>query len=146
MSKRWQNVLFMGILAASIALVLWLTILSRLGCYTRHFYLPFSSYKAVFRGSVRALLEIAGNIILFIPVGVMLPLFFRIDLKRSLVLGFTISLIIESCQWFFWLGSFEFDDLLHNTIGAGIGAVIVQRTFLGKRLKEQIVDKKRKAF
>ena len=39
--------------------------------------------------------------------------------------------------------SFEIDNLLHNSIGAGIGAVIAQRTSLGQRVKEQIVDKKK---
>ena len=66
--------------------------------------------------------------------------------NTSLIVGLLFSTFIECCQWFFWLGSFEFDDLLHNALGAGIGAVIVQRTSLGKHLKEQIVDKKKRRF
>lgn len=135
MTKKWQNALVIVSLAVSITLILWLTLFSRLGSDSRHFYPPFWSYKAILRGSGKALLEDIGNIVLFIPIGVAIALFFRFSVKQSLLIGFTISLFIESCQWFFWLGSFEIDDLIHNSIGAGIGAALVTRTALGSKIK-----------
>ena len=134
MTKKWHNFLIIGILALSLVFILWLTILSRIGCYTRQFYPPLSSYKAVINGSGYAFLEIIGNIILFVPIGVMFSVFFRLDLKRSLGFGFALSLVIECCQWFFWLGTFEVDDLFHNSLGAVLGTVLVTRTVLGKIL------------
>lgn len=86
-------------------------------------------------------MENIGNIVLFIPVGIVVAILLRMDVKRSLLIGFTISLVIECCQWLFWLGSFEFDDLLHNTIGAGIGAAFIVRTCLGEKLKPRIRKK-----
>ena len=116
-------------------MILWLTLFSRLSSDSRHFYPPFWSYRAILNGSGKALLEDIGNIVLFFPVGLAIALFFRFSVKQSLLIGFCLSLIIESCQWFFWLGSFEIDDLLHNTIGAGIGAVLVAHTSFGEKLK-----------
>ena len=141
--KKVLHVVIILALAGMLVLILWLTVFSRLGRESRHFYPPFWSYKAILNGSGKALIEDVGNIILFIPVGLVVGLFFGLKTRHAIFVGLLFSTLIECCQWFFWLGSFEFDDLLHNTIGAGIGAVIVQRTFLGKRLKEQIVDKKK---
>ena len=141
MTKKWQNALVVGFLAVSIAFILWLTLFSRLGSYTRHFYLPFSSYKAVFSGSVKALFENIENIILFIPVGVLFSLFFNKKIRLCIILGFALSLVIECFQWFFWLGAFEIDDLIHNTIGAVIGTILVMRTPLGLKLK--LIDRKK---
>ena len=133
--KRWKDLLILIILAAFIALILWLTLFSRVGSYSRHFLPPFWSYRAIISGSGKALFEDIGNIVLFIPVGVAAALVFKIDMKRCLMIGFALSLLIESCQWFFWLGSFEFDDLVHNTLGTGIGVLLVKRTPIGEKIK-----------
>lgn len=135
--KRWQPALIIVILAVSIAIILWLTLFSRLGSDSRHFYPPFWSYRAILNGSGKAFLENIGNIILFIPIGVAIALVLGCSVQQTLIIGFAISLIIESCQWIFWIGSFEIDDLLHNTIGAGIGAVLVNRTALGTLIKPE---------
>lgn len=135
MTKKWKNAVVIGTLAVSITLILWLTLFSRLGSDSRHFYPPFWSYRAILHGSGKTLLEDIGNIVLFIPIGVFAALFLRLDAKQGLLIGFSISLFIESCQWFFWLGSFEIDDLLHNTIGAGVGSALVVHTALYEKLK-----------
>lgn len=134
-TKKLQNILVIVFIAISIYFILWLTILSRLGSYSRQFVFPLSSYKAVFNGSGKAFLEIIGNIILFIPVGMMFSLIFKLDLKRCFIIGFALSLLIECCQWYFWLGSFEIDDLIHNTVGAVLGTILVTRTALGTKLQ-----------
>lgn len=144
--KRWQPALIIVILAVSIAIILWLTLFSRLGSDSRHYYPPFWSYRAILNGDSRALQENIGNIVLFIPIGVAISLFLDCSVNQTLLIGFTLSLIIECCQWFFWLGSFEIDDLIHNTIGAEIGAVLVNRTALGMALKPENRKKSLIAF
>ena len=114
-------------LALSVALILWITVFSRIGNESRHFYPPFSSYRAIANGSCRALQEVIGNVVLFLPIGVIAGLILHLNLWQTLAVGFLFSLAIESGQWFFWLGAFEIDDLLHNTIGAFCGCLIVQR-------------------
>lgn len=135
MSKKWLNAFILLILAMSLALILWVTLFSRIGSDSRHFYPPFWSYKAILKGSGKALLENLENIVLFIPIGLALALILRLGAKQSLFVGLMISLMIESCQWFFRLGSFEIDDLIHNSIGAGIGAALVNKTALGEIIR-----------
>lgn len=135
MSKKWQNAFALVILAASIALVLWITLFSRIGSDSRNAYPPLWSYRAIASGSFRILFEVIGNVLLFIPIGIVAVLVFHFNIWQTIALGFCMSLLIECCQWFFWLGSFEIDDLIHNTIGAGIGVVLVTRTAFGTMLK-----------
>lgn len=115
-------------LSVSVFLILWITLFSRIGSDSRNFYPPFWSYRAIINGSGKALYEVVGNIILFFPVGVIAGLILGLSTWHTMFMGFSISLLIESLQWFFWLGSFEIDDLIHNTIGAMIGAFIFSKT------------------
>lgn len=141
--KKYVPVGLIIALAAALANILWITLFSRLGSDSRHFYPLFWSYKAILNGSVESLIENIGNIILFIPIGVIAALYFHFNIKKSLLIGLAVSLLIESSQWFFWLGAFEIDDLLNNTIGACIGAVLINRTRFGELVRQQIQDKTR---
>ena len=131
--KTGKIVVLVG-LSVSIVLILWITLFSRMGSESRHLYPPFWSYRAIINGSGKALYEVVGNIILFIPVGVISGLILHLKLWQTIVISFALSLAIESCQWFFWLGSFEIDDLLHNTLGAAIGTVLTDKTRIGQRV------------
>lgn len=119
-------------LSASVFFMLWITLFSRLDTDSRHFFPPFWSYRAIINGSGKALYEVVGNIILFIPIGVIAGLVLHLRLWQTVLVSFALSLTIESCQWFFWLGSFEIDDLLHNTLGAVIGTVLTEKTRIGR--------------
>ena len=67
--------------------------------------------------------ELAGNVVLLVPPGLMLSQ--RVPERRgaalSLAVGFLCSLCIECWQYVTALGTFEVDDLIHNTWGALIG-------------------------
>jgi len=86
--------------------------------------------------------EILGNLLLFLPMGLVLPyLFGKSDTKKKYLLTFTFafsaSLMIEIAQYLTMLGTFETDDLLHNTwgalIGCGIYMVITDKELTLKR-------------
>lgn len=141
--KKYVSHILVACLSIAIATILWLTLFSRLGLESRHFYPPFWSYKAILSGSGKALIEDIGNIALFLPFGVFSSLYLRQDVKQSLLIGFSISLLIECTQWFFWLGSFEIDDLIHNTIGTAIGAFLVDRTAIGVQIQQEIKNRKK---
>ena len=74
--------------------------------------------------------EIAGNIIIMIPVGFLLPACMKksAGLKKKFVFtlatGFLISFIIELMQFVFKKGLADVDDLLNNFIGILIGFLI----------------------
>jgi len=69
-----------------------------------------------------------GNIVLFIPLGFIIPLinkrFMRILLFLLVVL--TILLIVELVQMLTRVGSFDIDDIILNSFGALIGFSITK--------------------
>lgn len=68
-------------------------------------------------------LNLAGNVLVFVPFGMFLPLLayrFR-RFWYMLLLSFEFSLIIELIQLISKVGSFDVDDLLLNTIGGALG-------------------------
>jgi glycopeptide antibiotics resistance protein len=70
--------------------------------------------------------NLLGNILGFIPFGILVPMLFKqiATLRNVLIGALLLSLIFEVIQLIFVLGSFDVDDLLLNTIGAAIGYYI----------------------
>lgn len=119
MLGKKKEFIFSTLFGAYIAAVLWITLFGRIGNGYRGFLLPFHSYVEIWKGEWRPLLENVGNVILFIPLGLALKFAGVRDVKKA---GFLASLAIEVLQFTFALGTFECDDLIHNTLGAVIGA------------------------
>lgn len=71
--------------------------------------------------------DIQLNIVLFIPLG------FLIGGWKGLLICFVLSCGIEAVQYFGKLGYCEIDDLINNTIGAGIGIVFNRFIIQSKR-------------
>ncbi len=78
---------------------------------------------------------LVGNIIMLMPLGFLLPIWFgNIDnWKKVIVIGFAVSVTIEVTQLITARGLFEFDDIIHNTLGAVAGYYIEK--LVGKILK-----------
>lgn len=75
-------------------------------------------------GYVRAaVINLGGNIIMFIPLGFLLPrVFARItSLPRVLITTVILITAVEITQFFTLVGSCDIDDLILNVIGAAIG-------------------------
>lgn len=114
-----KDYIFCFLIGAYIAAVLWITLFSRIGEGYRRILLPFHSYVEIWKGEWRPLFENVGNVVLFIPLGVALKWIGMKNVKKA---SFLASLLIEVLQLTFALGTFECDDLIHNTLGAVIGA------------------------
>jgi len=71
-------------------------------------------------------INIIGNITMFIPVGIVWPVCYKkLDNLRKVVLaGGTISLLIEISQLPFYDRCSDIDDIILNTTGVIIGALI----------------------
>lgn len=84
---------------------------------------PFASIRQNMAGLPRTydVVNLFGNMALFVPLGLLLGLFVRCRLPAVLVCAFGVSLMLESAQLILAMGSFDVDDLLLNTLGAGIG-------------------------
>lgn len=124
MLSKKKDYIFCILFGAYIAAVLWITLFGRFGDGYRSFLLPFHSYVEILKGNRQFLLENIGNVALFIPLGVALKWSGVKDVKKA---GFLASLIMEVLQLTFALGIFECDDLIHNTLGAVIGAWCVAK-------------------
>ena len=140
MLSKKKDYIFCILFGAYIAAVVWITLFSRLGTERRSFLLPFHSYVEIWKGEWRLLLENIGNVILFIPLGVALGVVKKWDVKKA---GLLASLLIEALQFTFALGTFECDDLIHNTLGAVIGAWCVGKIGgeirLGRQMRKVIL-------
>lgn len=90
----------------------------------------FLKYRHIL-GTAAVVINVAGNVAVFIPFGFALPLLFeRIkSFLQVLILSFSMSLLAETMQLVLKVGCFDVDDLLLNTIGGCIGYV-VYRIFL----------------
>jgi len=71
-------------------------------------------------------MNIIGNITMFIPVGIIWPLCFKKlnNIWKTLLAGAGFSLIIEITQLAFYQRSTDIDDLILNTSGVLIGALL----------------------
>lgn len=70
-----------------------------------------------------AWLNFLGNLLLFLPLGVFLPLLFERQRRFALFLlsVFALIIIIEGIQYLTALGSLDVDDLILNLSGAALG-------------------------
>ena len=77
-------------------------------------------------GMKAVLLNLAGNVIGFLPFGFILPIICRKTRHFWLtgLLGFSVSLFAECLQLVWKVGSFDVDDLFLNTAGALIGYLL----------------------
>lgn len=112
------------LLGVVVALTLWITILSRetlIGApkiYQLFHSIP-SFLKEIQRGRIG---NSFGNIILFVPIGMLVPMV--TDWKkiwRTVATGVGFSLIVETIQLITSRGCFDFDDVILNGLGCIIG-------------------------
>ena len=128
---------------------LYITLLSREAGRVARYELTFlNAYKKSFQldsgilGTIRRLLTegfpagiqlvtteplegVILNILLYIPMGWLLPLIWpKLGTIRVILIGFLSSLLTETIQLLFHLGWFDVDDLINNTLGTAAGVVL----------------------
>ncbi len=130
-----EKFLLVALLTAYVFIVFGITNFSRTNVYVDIIDLRlFSSYREIWsQWTLRSVQMVAFNILMFVPLGILLPLLsdslrsFGIVLLLALIFTFTI----ETVQLANHTGMFELDDLFNNTLGAVIGYFIVM-FFLAK--------------
>lgn len=110
-----------SMLALYLSFVLTITIFGRTPSENYKYELDlFWSYKKAMNGSEELLMENFLNVILFVPIGLTTAVI--ADNKRLvLIAGAALSAIIEVTQFITKRGLFEFDDIIHNALGALLG-------------------------
>lgn len=134
MKRRWKVVLWVVFLLY-IGVLLRITVFrSSFGSYPLCSHgqialVPFVGLIQIFHNSVGMFLYLfVGNLVWFVPLGVMLPVLTKAR-KATILWGLGLSLYIEVSQYVFGTGVSEVEDLVLNTAGTGIGYLV----YLGAR-------------
>lgn len=144
MSRR-KKFLLWALFALYLAVLLRITVFrSRFGsfdlCSGTIVWVPFVELfgRTLHTSFFRFVYLFVGNLIWFIPFGLLLPLLTR---RRSsaILLGFFLSLCIEILQFIFGTGVSEVEDLILNTLGtaAGYGLYLLLHRFNGRKSRAQ---------
>ena len=75
--------------------------------------------------------NLLGNVILLLPLGLLLPFLFLKckSLLTVIAIAFCTSCVVELLQFCLQIGMADIDDVLLNTIGAGVGYFIARGIF-----------------
>ena len=98
--------------------------------------IPFKNTFSYINGSNNFNLDIIlnntiGNILIFLPLGIFLPILFKkYNMLSQVFIGsIIISFSIEILQFIIQIGQFDVDDILLNTIGTVIGYFIIKTIY-----------------
>ena len=132
---KGNSLISLPLFAFYLSFVLTITIIARIPSITVQYnFIPFWSYKAIFSGELKLIAQVFWNVVLFIPIGILLMLFLTTKHKSVIVLflSLLLSSSIEVIQLVTHRGLFEFDDIVHNSLGAiiGIGLYYFVRLFV----------------
>lgn len=125
-SNRKKSILMVWI-GACLFLMLYVTVIGRAPSENANVMLtPFWSIGAMRDGLVETYYEKIYNVLFFIPLGVLFGLYFkRKVMARSLLAGAIVSICIELLQLVTRTGTCETDDVICNTLGCIMGALMV---------------------
>ena len=99
--------------------------------------IPFNSiyeYKLGLKSASSLAVNYLGNIAMFFPLGIFLPVFFKkLNLAKVVLIGFFLSLAVELFQFLSSSGYADIDDIIMNTAGTMLGAFTYFYIFGGKK-------------
>lgn len=108
--------------------VFWITFLRRQPTYIRWNLTPFWEYRELLLGTrpLFFLGQIAGNLVMLLPLGYMLPMLFQSyrSAVKTICMSMEVSVLIELSQLVTARGMCEFDDVFNNTLGAAAGYLL----------------------
>lgn len=119
-------------MAAGLVLILLLWIVLESTVFTRKpamrrykLALFWSWYEVIVNHNKNLFIENALNCILLLPMGFLLPFVFQRKIRWStaLLAGFFVSAFIEVSQLLLRRGLFEWDDMIHNSLGCMAGCI-----------------------
>jgi len=71
------------------------------------------------------IINIFGNIGVFIPIGILFPIIFNLNQKKSTVIFIVLITILEILQLITKRGCCDVDDIILNTLGFNIGYLLM---------------------
>ena len=84
-----------------------------------------SGYSVKFLNGITTVAGLILNILLYYPLGYLLPILFpKLKPKHVVLIGCLCSIATEATQYLFKMGWCETDDVIHNTLGTTIGVCV----------------------
>ena len=115
------------LLVTYITVVLFFTLLGRRSLESHRFGPDLVTYyTALFNGNTDIdIIELMLNVLMFVPIGLLACFAFkRYKLLLSIVVGFGVSVFIELFQLLLKSGYVSMTDIIHNTLGTFLGALL----------------------
>lgn len=140
-----KQLLLTSLFIGYFIMVMGVTFLNRGSTYSGGVNLAFfSSYQEAWNSfSVREWQNLYLNILMFVPFGILLPLWHVRFRKARWTIGMAaiFTLFIETFQLLTGFGIFELDDLFNNLLGAiiGYGVIMAILTIKGKGIKRSLL-------
>jgi len=110
-------------------------------------FIPFKTilpYLLGEKGFMIAVLNLAGNILLLVPIGFLVPLIYpNMTWKKTLVLAVVTGFALEGMQALLHVGIFDVDDLILNGLGVMAGYwlfMIRAKRLLSMKSKDIVVQ------
>ena len=72
----------------------------------------------------RAQTYVIENVLMYLPFGILFPLFGRRAALSCVPVAFISSVLLEMIQWISQRGYAQVDDVIANTLGAAIGCIV----------------------
>lgn len=100
----------------------------------------FYRYREIL-GMKSVMINLAGNIVAFMPFGFFLPILWPRSGKFLYVTfwSFSFSLVVETIQLVYKVGTFDVDDLFLNTLGGIFGYMMMRLLFAGVRVGQHVL-------
>ena len=127
--RKWNQWIYYFCILTSIALIIYVTLGERT-------VRPQIHYQLELFWTVRAWMEtgrsyyplmIFQNMVLFMPFGCFVMGLGKWKWWQVILAGFLLSATVETTQLVCRIGLFEFDDMLNNTVGTGLGVLLTVR-------------------
>ena len=139
---KYKKLILCGISICYFSVIFGAVFLNRSNVYGIINLHIFSSYIEAYHMMSSSLSRnIILNILLFVPFGILLPLYNKKinKLFKVVPIGFITSLLIEIIQYNTKFGIFEIDDVINNTFGVLIGYGLY-KVYLNTRNKESKIN------
>ena len=106
-----------------------------------------SGVAAYFLRDASPIINIALNILLYYPLGYLLPILFpKLKTKHVIMIGCLCSIATEATQYLLKMGWCETDDVIYNTLGTAIGVWVwlwrSKRLNARRSTSPEVVEKK----
>lgn len=128
--RLWWRAGIIALLSLWVFAALWTTILNRRsGTDIALLLVPFHSYREFLdTANLEILRSSFMNVALFYPAGLLLAALLPKQRRAAVTIAVlaVFSLSIELVQYFQLLGRAEIDDVIHNTLGAVLGAASIR--------------------